>query len=143
MDIGAIFIGLAIAMVTAAYVAEPLIRTQRKLAPSQKPETNRKAEAEAEYRATLNAIRDLDFDFQTGKVLQADYGALREHYAARGAALLKELDQFRAAPRPASDDEWEAAIRARRKAQACPACGRAYKPGDKFCGKCGAAVEKA
>lgn len=136
MDIAAILIGVAMAALVAAYVAEPLLRRRRRAKPASR---DPRAEVEAEYRAALRAIRDLDFDFQTGKLLEADYRALRERSVAEGAALLKRLDQL-ALP---GDDALEAAIRARRKrrlAGACPACGRPYQAGDRFCGQCGAAL---
>ncbi len=147
MDITAILIGLALGAAVALYVLQPLVRRQRRVI-DPRGETRRET-LEAEYRAALDAIRDLDFDFQTGKVLQKDYGVLREKYAAQGAALLKELDQLggrvrkeRAAGTGA--DEIEAMIRARRKTaatQACPICGQPFLPGDRFCAKCGASLE--
>ncbi len=147
MDIAAILIGLAMAILVAAYVAEPLIHAKR---PSLNPETeNRKSRLEAEYRVALEAIRDLDFDFQTGKIVEEDYRTLRERTAQHGAALLKELDQavIKSSGRQVAQrvsNEIEAMVQARRKAGAartCPACGRPVQPGHRFCGKCGASLE--
>lgn len=45
-----------------------------------------------DYDATLITLRDLDFDFQTGKLTTADYGPQREMLVARGADLLRQID---------------------------------------------------
>jgi rRNA maturation endonuclease Nob1 len=42
--------------------------------------------------STYDAIRDLDFDFQLGKLSQADYAPLRDKYKARAAETLKQID---------------------------------------------------
>ena len=42
--------------------------------------------------SAYDAIRDLDFDFQLGKLRQADYVPLREKYKARAAETLKQID---------------------------------------------------
>src|SRR5579864_6962815 len=45
-----------------------------------------------DYGATLITLRDLDFDFQIGKLTAADYGPQREALVARGADLLRQID---------------------------------------------------
>jgi hypothetical protein len=149
MNLAAIIIGVAIAVAVAAYVAEPLIRGQRDRKHQTSNINYQGADLELEYRATLEAIRELDFDFQTGKIVEEDYQLLRERYVLQGAALLQKLDQLGA--RRASEtisDQIEALVLARRKAgsqarpaQACPACGQPCRAGDRFCGKCGARLE--
>src|SRR5579859_4384870 len=47
-----------------------------------------------DYTATLVTLRDLDFDFQTGKLTAADYQAQREALIARGAELLWQIDSI-------------------------------------------------
>ncbi len=124
MDIGAILIGLAIAVAAAVYVMQPLRRRSR-LARSLAPSPRQRLEAD--YRATLDAIRELDFDFQTGKVLEEDYRPLRERYVAQGVALLKEMEQLELQPHPhreaagTTSDEIEAMVQARRKRRAARA----------------------
>lgn len=46
----------------------------------------------AQRDSTYDAIRDLDFDFQLGKLSQADYAQLRDKYKARAAETLKQID---------------------------------------------------
>lgn len=115
----------------------------------------------AQRDAAYDAIRDLDFDFQMGKLSQSDYAALREKYKARAALALQQIDalggngagakieqevaELRAAKRVGvpADDEIErevARLRAGKGAAAnlrCGNCGTPYRAGDAFCAKCG------
>ena len=122
MDIVVALIGLALAVVVAVYIAAPLTSRSRLMTA---PEESPREKLLAERNTVLIAIRDLDFDFQTGKLLEADYRAMREKYAARGVEILKELDALPAGGRKsevrgqksADMDEIEAAVQARRKAK--------------------------
>lgn len=57
-----------------------------------------------EREAVLQALRDLEFDYQTGKIAQSDYLVQREALLQRGAQLLRRLEAER-------DAAIEAAIR--------------------------------
>ncbi len=46
----------------------------------------------AQRDSAYDAIRDLDFDYQMGKLSQSDYTALRNKYRARAAAALEQID---------------------------------------------------
>jgi len=131
MDIVVAIIGLAMLIAVAAYIAQPLAGRSRALPSSESPRDKLLAERDALYVT----IRDLDFDFQTGKLLETDYRSMREKHVARGVEILKQLDatpevggqrstvadEIEAAVKvrrqsKASDDEIEAAVRARRQA---------------------------
>jgi|GEM_PF-186632 len=47
-----------------------------------------------EHEANLKTLRDLDFDFQMGKLSETDYRELRARYAAQGVAVLQQLDEM-------------------------------------------------
>jgi ribosomal protein S27AE len=119
MDIVVALVGLAIAVLVAVYIAQPLIlKTRVKIAAPESPRHKLLAERGALYAT----IRDLDLDFQTGKLVEADHRAMRETYAARGVEILKELDALNMGPQEAKSkkqkavaDDIEAAIQARRK----------------------------
>jgi len=122
MDIVVALVGLAIAVIVVAYIAQPLvIKTHVKTAAQESPRDKLLAERDTLY----TTIRDLDFDFQTGKLLEADYRVMRDKYTARGVEILKGLDALGVDhPPPTADrsrrqaiaiDEIEAAVSARRK----------------------------
>jgi ribosomal protein L32 len=134
MDIVVALVGLAIAMIVVVYITQPLIiKTRVKTAGQESPRDKLLAERDALY----TTIRDLDLDFQTGKLVEADYRVIRETYTARGVEILKELDALgadrrlrlkpetadRSRRQAAAIDEIEAAVQARRKGKS-QAAGR-------------------
>lgn len=112
----------------------------------------------AQRDSTYDALRDLDFDFQMGKLSQADYTALREKSKTRAAQILKAIDALNGGGRhPQADAEIEAQVTQLRRAKTdnveaeiarvraakkldgarCAKCGAPYQVGDQFCAKCG------
>ena len=185
MEIIVALMGLALVVAVAVYIAAPFTARPREIAA---PEESSRDRLLAERNTVLTAIRDLDFDFQTGKLLEEDYRTVREKYAVRGVAILKELDTLPESDRrphaesagrklgaPAAD-EIEAAVQARRRVKSpssrlvqedvikvavraprqsntggqlsavgglvCPSCGKPIDATDKFCARCGAALNR-
>lgn len=102
------------------------------------------AQRDAEYAA----LRDLDFDFQLGKLSARDYETLRAQSKLRAARVLQAIDAQGAndphAEISAADDWIERAV-ARLRAQTraelnCGNCATPYQAGDKFCRRCGNAL---
>ena len=106
------------------------------------------------------AIRELRFDYQVGKVSEADFKAFDAQLKGQAVAVLKEMDALRKAE---ADPELDAAIEAEIAAlrhvnghgpavepetvpiglapmSFCPYCGTHVLGSDRFCGKCGAAL---
>lgn len=48
----------------------------------------------AQRDSAYDAIRDLDFDYQMGKLSQQDYELLRDKYKVRAAQLLQQIDEL-------------------------------------------------
>jgi uncharacterized Zn finger protein (UPF0148 family) len=142
MNLGAIFIGLAILVMTVPFVINPLVN-ERKRQPFKA--TPQKKDEQGGQKDALAAIRDLDFDFHTGKVNQDDYETLRAQLALEAAAYLQKKQQ--------EEEKVDALIRARllqgRATAKCEKCGGDIGTGDLFCPACGvpannqAVVEKA
>jgi uncharacterized OB-fold protein len=83
-------------------------------------------------------LRDLDFDFKTGKITEEDYVPLRAQLMEEAARSMKQVSE--------EEDKLEALIQSRRttllKSQTCGTCGTALKDGQRYCAKCGAAVQE-
>ena len=95
------------------------------------------AEETARGQALL-ALRDLDFERETGKLSDSDYAELKVKYKQEALALL-DAD-------PA--DPAEALVRARRRARtepgakvSCPLCGDRPESDPRFCSSCGGSLE--
>lgn len=78
------------------------------------------------------ALKDLEFDFSTGKLSKEDYEALREKSSAEAADVLREIDELKAGAEGSAKSKKE-----KDSALFCEACGFKLEPGDKFCRSCG------
>jgi hypothetical protein len=97
------------------------------------------------------AIRDLDFDFQTGKVDQQDYTELRQQLEREALHILRQLDA--ADPLVALDHEIEHQVLTLRRhrastvcgssREACFHCGTPLENGENFCPCCGQALRQS
>ena len=145
MSIGAIFMGLALLIITIPFVAGPVVNKRReRFSPVDEPE---ESEVLEQYQQALLALRELDFDHQLEVVGDEDYAALR-------VELLAQAAQARETAVTSHDDEWEArietAVRARRSQQQsdidesriCYHCGVAMGTADKYCSECGSPAAK-
>src|SRR5512138_2478529 len=133
MDAFALIVGLALFGAAALFVARPFTSGQPAGGGPQAI-TLRPREARA---AALSALRSLDFDYQTGKVSEEDYPALRLQLVAEAA---KYMDA-----KGSEDDRIEAMIRARKVAvgKPCPKCGKPASADARFCPECGAELAPA
>lgn len=84
----------------------------------------------AQRDSAYQSIRDLDFDYQLGKLSETDYTALRERYKGHAAMTLEQIDAMIA---PLANQVGLA----REQGLRCGKCGTPYESGDKFCRKCG------
>jgi hypothetical protein len=149
MDIGSILIGLALALLVAAYISRPLLM---KGGQAVTMEDRQLSELQAKRDRILNRLQELDMDFAMGKILEEDYQLDRQALMTQGADVLKAIDVLiGGAPSQAKDadaeDEIEAAVarlRGKDKPLAsgyCPSCGNAVQQGDAFCTRCGTSLQ--
>lgn len=132
MQLSSLFVGFALAAVALFYVSRPFFEKPRKTS-----KTTGQPRDVRTHEAVLAALRDLDFDFKTGKIVEEDYQPLR-------AQLLVEAAQFIEAKKN-EEQQLEALIQSRRTAHArqasCPTCGAKIVLGDTFCSSCGTKLE--
>ncbi|MCZ6873119.1 MAG: zinc ribbon domain-containing protein [bacterium] len=135
---------LFIAVGLMFFVGSPLMR--QRLDNSSGGEPTRELEQLTLHKETVyTAIRDLDFDFQTDKVDDDDYRALRRHLEDEAVDVLRRIDAVD--PLAALDDEIERQILTIRQQQnanldqtvpdVCSVCHAGLQGGEKFCPSCG------
>lgn len=157
MEIGAILFSLAMILLVAAYVLQPLAGVER----GGYRDTSRKLSAlQAERDRVLDSIQEIDMDNAMGKVQEQDYLRQRQALASEGAEILRSIDELQRNGAPdESAMELEAAVAQLRGKSStsssraveddsdpieggCPACGQKIFHGDRFCTNCGAMLEE-
>lgn len=132
MEISSIIIGLALLGASVAYVSLPFRQKRVKNTNAAKAHI----ESEGQKESVLAAVRDLDFDFKTGKVSEEDYQSLRAQLMAEAAQYI-EMEKK-------GDDQLEEMIQVRRavkqQGSKCPHCEAPVQAGQRFCSKCGSEV---
>lgn len=123
-------LALAFALVGAGLAAAALVAPLRRPRGSPGAESRESGPAmHGERESLYAAMRDLEEDFETGKLSEADHALLREELRSRAAGLLQaERDARRERPRPLPPSH------------ACTGCGATLRSGDRFCAQCGTAV---
>lgn len=110
------------------------------------------------------AVRNAQFDMQTGKLSEEDYKVQSSHLKLEAASVLKNIDVLEAElVAPELDERLELEVAAAREIPAplkaaprngdskasleqpsdrfCVHCGGALRKGDQFCGQCGVSVK--
>jgi NADH pyrophosphatase NudC (nudix superfamily) len=123
------------------YVSAPLLKERR----AEKQLADYYEETEMHHLLSrkdsiYTAIKDLEFDYKTGKLSDEDYAELREKFEQQAAAVLKEIDDLQSGKRAASSKKGKTAVKTEAKARFCSACGQKIEPGAKFCPACGERV---
>lgn len=139
-------INVLLALAAVAFVGYPFLRPVKeeaalRLAPEEEQLLERKGAVEG-------ALREVEFDFRTGKLAEKDYQALMSRYRREQTEVLSMLGESPVAPAPekaAVPDELDVALdggvrRAEPPADVCRACGSAHPAGAKFCGSCGSTL---
>ena len=145
MDIGSIMLILALVAFVFAFIYQPF-RTQRS-APLGQYEIAL-SPLLAERERILDALVELDFDHELGKVPENIYMPQRNKLLQMGADVLRQIDELQSNESGSwdgGDDPLEAMITTHRKVRKptgegkfCYACGTKVKAGDRFCANCGA-----
>lgn len=134
------------------FIGEPLVRrhTHETLDSAQDQEVE---QLTLQKETLYTAIRDLDFDYHTGKVDEQDFTELRSRLENEAIDLLRALDEVD--PLASLDDELERQIAALRQTpsatadgalnglsapSACTHCGTPLQGDENFCAACGHAL---
>lgn len=111
---------VVLSLITVAFILYPVFRAsalgRRYITDS--PASDRLAELLAQRDAIYEAIRDVDFDRETGKLTAEDHRRIRERLTAEGVRVLQELDRLmQAEAREDLEEEIEREVAALRQAR--------------------------
>ena len=107
----ALLVGTALAVASLLYVLYPLFRADIAIAPRAPGDATRR------QSSAVDALRELEFDRQTGKISDADYEPLKARYTEQALIVMRAGD-----------------------ARVCERCGPRPEQDAEFCSKCGAAL---
>lgn len=110
----ALLIGTLLAVASLCYVLYPLLRADPGIQLPPPPPPQRDDQGSA-----VDALRELEFDRQTGKISDADYAPLKARYTAEAVAVMRAGETG---------------------TKACPGCGPRPEADAAFCSRCGAAL---
>jgi cytochrome c-type biogenesis protein CcmI len=118
----ALVIGAVLALAAVAFVLYPL------LAPNRQRMRQALAPEEVPGSTAVEALREIEFDRQTGKLSDADYTSLKASYTERALAELRSEPVAEPAPSPQD-------VPAQRLT--CPECGPRPESDAAYCSDCG------
>jgi len=111
MDLGSLLFLLALLILTAAFIARPLLE-RKAVAVSEEEQTLSALLARRDR--ILDALQELDFDYKLGKIPEGDYPQSRAALLQQGADVLKRLDTYQPQRDAQTPDALETALAARR-----------------------------
>jgi hypothetical protein len=111
------------------FVLTPILRNQHA---SLEREDDEMTETEARRRVTLLALRDVEYDYHTGKLDEGDYVAMKRELSAEA-----EAKDPAAGARGALEAEIAALRAGMKEGLACSDCGHLNPEGSRFCASCG------
>lgn len=155
--------GLVVAGVVMALVLEPLVRGRSRVMTAgtidEEVDFTDVEESESPKIQALLAIKEIEFDRETGKLSDEDYSALKATYQRAALAAIKLEEQgsegptaggsnaecSTCGPRPESSasfcSDCGKALVGTKLPDQCAQCGEALPAEAKFCGECGIAVD--
>ncbi|MES2180073.1 MAG: zinc ribbon domain-containing protein [Gemmatimonadota bacterium] len=123
-------LGTTLAIGALAFVLYPLFASPQFGTPVSAP--SKEAPPSAELEAVI-ALREIEFDRETGKLSDSDYAELKSRYTERALHAMRRL-----APDDSSDDAIEAAVlEYRGRLKTCATCGTRPEPDALYCSNCG------
>lgn len=122
MDLGSIFLMVALALLVGIFISQPFVKYSRKDRLVYESETAAGVDHErshllAERDRLLTALHELDFDHSLGKIPEEDYPHQRAELLNAGVEVLRRLDALDPAGTSSKmpvEDRIEAAVTARR-----------------------------
>jgi len=139
-------VGLLIAGGLAAFVVTPLLAAETAAGASLPVDVTPLADLKRRRLVVYENLKDLEFEYQAGKIAAQDYQSLKQNYLGEAAALMATSQVTEQLKETDAVLEREiAARRALRKAPppqdyVCPRCGYENPVPVKFCGECGTRI---
>lgn len=131
-------VALVLVVAVVSFILHPLVAGRR--APMERSD-DETTEAEAQRRVKLMALRDVEYDFATGKLDDRDYRSLKRELSAEALEALDASEKEAGGMGSESLEAEIAAIREGLRAGTfCEICGHHNPGGSRYCSACGTAL---
>jgi hypothetical protein len=120
-------IAVVLSLVAVAFIGYPFYQSRRKKISFDL--NHRAEELETRKSEIYAAIKDIEFDYQMGKLSEEDYEELKHQYRTEAVGLLKEIDQDHGV-QPVTDTRATGI-------NFCSQCGEPVGKSEQFCSNCG------
>ena len=134
-----IAIGILMIIAAAAYVAAPFFTSTpaSEMAGTKPVTASERQRLERQKIEAYATIKEVEFDYQMGKLSDADFAAKRDKYAAQALEAIAALDAAKARqPRQVAEG------RRPRRIAFCPGCGVSVPGRANFCPACGRSLRE-
>jgi hypothetical protein len=130
-------LGTVLAIAGAALVLAPLLRDATAGRSVPPPRPNR-GPATPSPSSSVAALREIEFDRETGKLSDADYATLKATYTQQALVELRAADASASRDALATDPAEAAVLAYKARGAGCTACGaRPAEPDAVYCSACG------
>ena len=111
-----VFFAILITVVAFAFVAYPVLRVRPRAVSVASGDASR--ELYSKRDTTYAALKELEFDYQSGVLTEEDYHELEARYKKKGVSILKDIDSLEKGP--GADDAIEREVQQIRAAAGPP-----------------------
>ena len=139
----ALIVGTVLAVAALAFVLLPLFRDEV-AAETMVRRSSSIDRSEGDRERAVDALREIEFDRETGKLSDADYTALKASYTQRALVAMRAESELASPPPVVDIDPVEMAVRRyRARRSACPDCGPRPEHDAAYCSTCGLYLDGA
>jgi len=124
---------LLLLIATVGVIAWPLYN--RRLATGDSLVDNEMSALLYKKDVAYSALTDLKFDYETGKLDDDDYAALKEQFETEAIDVMQAIDDANASEESDDADDMSAP-----SGSFCPHCGKGVSHSHKFCAACGGSL---
>ena len=128
-----------IVLVVGGMLLKPILNKKQKLNVDSDDREIAVNELRRKKRALFREIKDIELDFQMGKISESDFDELTTSYRGKAMEAMKQLDSLNGVNKN-SVLQPDFKVPASEKAGSCMECGSALFRKADFCGVCGQEV---
>jgi hypothetical protein len=135
-----VIVALILTVLTFTFVAIPFFRRRKRYSDS--VEYQKLQELYSQRDITYSMLKELEFDFQSGVLTEADYLDLETRYKGKAISILRSINDLGKDTQVEDEIEEQVLGLRRGKDRFCPQCGVTFQESDHFCSSCGTSLNQ-